>query len=330
MKRNLIMGLLVLAGFPFLNSCNKDEKPKPAGINFDLAEEDVLESDGTTKSFHPKLLQGATGRELKARVTFDKPLAETAVISYTIGGTATKNSASVNGDYEINGTTLTIEKGATEAFITFTLFEDFSFEVDGATTYETIIFTLDKVVAGPAVIGDQKSYTLKVNEDDALVTLEWIATNADLDLFIWLSGQIINGSTTAGAAPEGAIIPGGFPNGTYGLSYTYYEGTAASVPFTATIQNLGGTVNTSGSEASFTATYTLDNVNRYDSTAHPNYKGQPVIVQTMKKTLLNYTNVTQITVPPKTSGSRIGISNDFPYLLKGRERLPALPFTKLF
>ena len=312
MKINILLGLMVIAGFPFLSSCNKEE-PKPAGVTFEVEGEEVTESDGTIKSFHPLLWQsfsgssGATGREIKIKLVLSKPAAATSVLAYSVGGTAKKNSASATGDFELTGNNVTIEKGATEAFITLTLFEDFSFEVDNSNnTFETIILTLESVISGPVTIGEQKVYTLTVNEDDTLIVLDWTAAGVDMDLFLWYANDSnpLTYSASGGSDPEAVFIPGGFPNGKYKMSYTYYSGNSDNLSFTSSILNLGGTINSSTAEFLSTGNYKLVNINRYDSAQHPNYKGNPAIVQTMDKSGLNYINATGITAP--ATGSRYG------------------------
>lgn len=331
MKIRSIGGLLLATVIPFTFNACKDEKPKPAGITFEKAEETVAESDGTTKSFHPKEWEnfsgakGATGREIKVKLILDKPVAETAVVSYTLSGTATKNSAAANGDFDIDGNNITIEKGASEAFITITLFEDFELEIkDGAILPETIILTLGSVISGPAVLGEQKIYTLSINEDDALLVLSWQDAAADMDLFLWFENTVLTTSSSAGSDPEGIFVPGGFPNGTYGMSYTYYSNSSATpannLAFTVNLINFGGKINNGAPDADFTGNYTLSNINTYDADleteeGHANYKGEPVIVQSIVKTGLNYTT-TEIAAP--ASGSRIGFQNS---IIKNRNQL---------
>jgi hypothetical protein len=318
MKRNIICAALLLAGLPFLNSC-KDDEPKPAGITFETTDEEILESDATIKSFHPVIWQslsgsttGATGREIKIRIVSDKPLADNVIIPFTLDGTATKNSSSAPvGDFEITSNTVTMEKGASEAFITFTVFEDLELE-DGDA--ETVIFTLGSI-SGAGKVGTQNVHTVKILEDDAIVDLKWSAASSDsvdMDLFLWLGSNILDASQAVGSAPETVSIPAGLPNGTYGMGYTYYSGKLNALTFTVDITNLGGKLNNGTSPLKFTGNYTLNQINRYDADlptekGHQFYKGQPVIVQTMVKNGFNYQNVSGIT--PAADRSRIADVN---------------------
>jgi len=330
MKINITRILLgvVLAFSLGLSACKDDEEPEIAGISFEADAEEVTESDGSPVSFHPLIwesisgLKTAMGREVKVKIALDRPMPETSVISYSIAGTATRNSSSAIGDFEVNGNNITIEKGASEAFISITLFEDTELEYDDASLteneipYETIVITLESVVSGSVKLTDEKkTYTLKVLEDDVILGLDWNIGNdndhgdVDMDLFLWLDGELLTNSATPGNDPEFLSIPAGLPNGTYGMSYTYYSGSSNAVFMSVGMLNFGGTLNGATNEVEYTKTMTLDNVNRYDaseegSEGHENYKGQPMIIQTMEKNGLNYTNISEINLPE--SGSRMG------------------------
>jgi hypothetical protein len=339
MKRNFKWSMLiVLAGCVIMTACKKDEETPKSTISFDSETQNVLESDGTSKSFHPQLWQnfsgstGATGRDIQIKIALDRPLAETAVLGFTLGGTATKNSASATGDYEIDGSTVTIEKGATEANITITLFEDFSFEADknqldaDGKPFESLTITLSSVVSGPLILGKEKlTYTLNIYEDDTVVYLSWdngtgssanpVPGDVDMDLFGWFNdptdGQLLlTKSQSPGQDYEGVFIPAGLPNGEYSMSYTYYSGSSNDVEFYVDIVNFGGNLNSGSQPASYTGHYTLDNVNAYDADqvgddGHANYKGDPQIVQSMTKNGLNYTNISAIASPAPGTGSRM-------------------------
>lgn len=317
MKIKSIVGFLIVGGSLWLSSC-KDDEPAKSGISFEISEESLKESDGTLESFHPLLVDNATGREVEIKIAFDKPLAQTAVIKYSVGGTATQSSTSEPiGDFEIvgNGDNITVEKGATEAVITIIVYEDYEFEVedeDGEGYLETIEITLESVTSGPVKIDEENStYVLTIYEDDTVIFLDWDAGSGtrgdvDMDLLLWFDGEIQGASDQAGTEPEGIAIPAGFPNETYGISYTYYSGTSDDLQFTAEISNLGGTLNVNDQELSFTGNYGLANINTYGDDMDPNYKGDPLIVQTMVKSGFNYASITDITEP--LEGSRIGRS----------------------
>src|SRR6478736_7770561 len=172
MRKGLV-GVLMLSGALFiLNSCKDDPEPN-TNISFEKSEEATTESDGTIKSFHPLLWQSyasstgatgtATGREFKVKLSLDKAVAQTTVLNFTLSGTAVKNSASAVGDYDVDGTTLTIDKGSAEAYITLTLYEDFDYYEfnDSDDLFKTVIITLGTVVSGPASVSTTNNvYTL--------------------------------------------------------------------------------------------------------------------------------------------------------------------------
>jgi hypothetical protein len=68
----------------------------------------------------------------------------------------------------------------------------------------------------------------------------------------------------------------------------------------------GGTYNTiDGAALEFNGDYKLVNINKYDEPDAPD----PAVVQTMTKSVFNYSNITQITEP--LTGSRIGSTGNF-------------------
>ena len=327
--------MLMLSGaLIMLISCKDDPKPN-TNISFEKSEEATTESDGTIKSFHPLIWQSyasstgatgtATGREFKVKLTLDKAVAETTVLNYTLSGTAVKNSASAVGDYDVDGTTLTIDKGSAEAYITLTLYEDFQFfEIDNSDDlFKTIIITLGSVVSGPGTISTTNNvYTLTINEDDLFVALEWnmdssgkattTALDVDMDLLLW-AGSSATGIASSNTATAGDYtskvgveyfsIPGGFPNATYGFSHIYYSGTAASLPFTVLFfGQIGTTTYTLDKPLVKTQTYTTANINKYDDTTAGGKT--PLIVQTVVKNGLTFSNLSEISLP--ASGSRSG------------------------
>lgn len=322
MKMRIILGLLVVGGLSvWLSSCKDDEVPK-SGVSFELEGESVTESNATLESFHPRILTGGVGRNITVKIILDKPLAETAVISYSIGGTATKNStATPYGDFDIvgNGENITIQKGESESTITIKLYEDERFETevdDDNGFFETIELTLETVVSGTAIIGEQKKYTLKIYEDDALIILDWdpqdvVGTgrgDVDMDIILHLDGEITWVAAAGGSAnPEAMNIPPAFPDGNYGLSYNYYSGTSDALAFTVEMFNLGGMlngVNKGLTPLEFTGNLTQANTNEWDSQSNSNYKSDPVIVQTMVKTGFDYASISATITKPDVS-SRI-------------------------
>jgi hypothetical protein len=308
---------------PFCFSGCKDDEPKPAAIGFENAVEETNESDGTITSFHPLIWQsvsgetGATGRTYNIVFSLDKAVSATSVVSVSIGGTATRNSAGTIGDYEMSGTAgtqnITIEKGQSEVVLPVTLFEDLDFEVEGDSLFETIEVAITSVVSGPIKLGEQTSYKLKIMEDDVIWILQWQADDSgeagdvDMDLLFTYDGEIIWGSIQAGAEYEAINVPGGFPAGSYGISYTYYSGTSNDVDFLSAIYTTAGTVNGTSynlideDALVFEGHYTLANINEWDFDVNP-----PKISQTVTKNGINFASLSGII--PHTTGSRARVS----------------------
>jgi hypothetical protein len=330
MKMKFLLGVLAMGAITMLNSCKDDEVPK-AGVNFELAEQEVTESDGTVASFHPDEDDGV-GRIIPVKLVFDIPLAGDAVFKIDIDGSArqTSNSTESNdftldaeGDMvTVDGTNVTVLKGATEATINLRVFEDYLFELEedsdlneDGIPYETVEITIESVVSGPITLGEAVRHVVKILEDDSYIFVDWTVNNtegpgdANLDLLVYINNNYAgrSASSTTANPYELIVIPGGFPATTYGLGYVYKSGTSDDVDFRIEIANYGGTLTkASGGAAAavlqFTGTYTLANINNYptpSSTAVPNTNK----TQTMEKNALNYTGVTELSIP--ATGSRI-------------------------
>jgi len=324
MRRRLTGVLMLSAALMILNSCKDDPAP-PSLISFTDASQDVIESDGTQKSVSPELVTGGTGQAISVKITFDRPMADNSVISYTVTGTASRQTTTKTSgtstykdysDFYLDGTnakdteSLIISKGDTEATIPLTIFEDYDFEDD-----ETIILTLTSVVSGPAKLSDTNlAYTVNIKEDDAVFFLQWLALDSsdptkpgdvDLDMIVQLDGKVANTSQAEGTDYEALYIPAGFPAGTYSWSYPYYSGTSNNVGFSVFMLSTAGTLNGTSypysdnntTPLTFSGTYTQANVNKYtDASA-------TALVQTMVKAGINYTNISGISVP--ATGSRV-------------------------
>lgn len=324
MRIRLVGACILSASLLILNSCKDDPAP-PSLISFSTASQDVIESDGTQKSVSPELVSGGVGQSINVKITFDRPMADNSVISYTVTGTASRQTTTKTSgtssykdysDFYLDGTnakateSLIVNKGDTEAVIPLTIFEDYDFEDD-----ETIILTLTSVVSGPAKLSDTNlDYTINIKEDDAVFFLDWVASDAadpngpgdvDLDMIVTLAGSIVNTSQAEGQDAEALYIPAGFPAGTYSWSYPYYSGTSNSVKFASFMFSTAGTLNgksypyngdNNAAPLTFSGTYTLANVNKYTDAT------KTAIVQTMVKSGINYTNISGISVP--ATGSR--------------------------
>jgi hypothetical protein len=155
-----------------------------------------------------------------------------------------------------------------------------------------------------------------------------------MDLFVWLEGEVVNFSASDNANPEtpdppyeGLFIPAGFPNGTYGVSYNYYRGTSDDVDF---IGIMYGRLNgnkypyfsiVNSEFLAFEGNYGLVNINNYVET-----EIDPAVVQEMVKNGINYTSISQITVP--VSGSRY-IPGTFNFDRKSRSKFQNLKMVPL-
>lgn len=320
------MGILAVASLSFLSSCKDDEETPIAGIQFEIDEQEVTESDGTPQSFHPDELQNGQGRIVTAKLIFDIPLAGDVVLKFDIDGSARAISTQSDvNDYEIveegenitiDGDQITIAKGATEAFFSVRIFEDFNPEIgqefdtnEDEIPYENIVISLESVVSGPGKIGENDEHEIKILEDDAYVFLIWQADDSgnagdvDMDLFIYINGTLraISDYTNDQFTSEIIAIPGGFQNGTYGMSYVYKSGTSDNVDFMVEIANFGGTLTSTNGETgvvfTVTKTYGLANINNYNPESPTAF-----IAQTMVKNGLNYTDLTDVSV--QETGSR--------------------------
>jgi hypothetical protein len=317
MKIQFLKVLLIAGAIPFVFNACKDDEPKPAGVGFETTGETVNESDGTLKSFHPLFVEDATGREIQVKLVLDKAVSETSVISYTVTGSAKRSTAAAVGDFSIEGNNITINKGEREAVLSIQLFEDFQPEFETyneeGLPYEDIVITLESVVSGPIKLGEQTTYTLNVLEDDAVIFLVWdpqddAATttgDVDMDIFVWLENELWDYSNNKDTDIEYVVIAGGYPEGNYSMSYTYYNGSSNNLNFQVQMYGAFNGKNYPFAEETeplmFTGNYTAVNKNTYP------LEGEELpplqIVQTMKKTGVAFTNVSSISKP--ASGSRM-------------------------
>jgi hypothetical protein len=304
-----VLGLCLL----FLNGCGEDELPKST-LEFDQDQHDegalsVYESNGGVTSFHPLLYDGASGVQYEIEVNLNRPVAETTVIRFSTTGTATRSTATEIGDYDIlsDGNLLVIEKGESSASIIVEVYEDYGFEIDSETElYEVFTIELEEVLSGTGKLGEFTTFDIFIYEDDPVIFLSWDpqddpgedAGDVDMDLIVWMDGEQLTASDASGTSFEAISLPAGFPNAEYGFSYTYYDGSSNDLDFYVDILNLGGNLNGSPDQKSYTKTYTLNNINEYTTSGI-----DPLIVQTMNKSGFNYVSLTDITV--NATGSRI-------------------------
>lgn len=287
--------VVMIAGLLVASSCKKDDEKPKSGISFESESEDVNESDGT----------------IEVKINLTRPVSEKVVLAYSLAGTATIGQGD-DDDYSIKptGGYITLEPGDSDFTLEVMLKEDGDIEidVDNNVLYETIVIKIDEVVSGPAMLEESIQHTINVYEDDMIVYLTWKngaveATDVDMDIFAWIDDpntaeedlRILNSETVGGIRIgtdyELVIIYGGLPEGKYGFSYVYYEGTSDDLNFTAEVTNFGGSINGGASTKSFEGHYTKANINKWDDEA---IGTNPVIRQTATKSDLNFVDFTAI------------------------------------
>jgi hypothetical protein len=333
MKVKLLAGLLLAGAIPLVfSACKDDEEPKKTGISLEKTAEEVMESDGTAASFHPDLWEGSKGHDVLVKLVLDRPLSEAVVLTYSLSGTATNENAAgelLVNDYALKDGTntsvgsdrITIAKGATEATIKLTVYEDYILLIEeyDEAELETVVLKLESVESGPAVLGTSLEYTLTIREDDSIIFLSWMDETTeeigdiDMDLFLWNDGIMIDASANENAEDpddtfEVLLLPGGYPEGDYGLSYTYYDGTSDNVIFAGVMYGYfnGEFYNYEGGEdiLAYGGNYTTANLNTY---GYDDTSGElvppPLVVQTLTKEGVYY-EVSEIDIPAE--GSRSG------------------------
>jgi hypothetical protein len=193
---------------------------------------------------------------------------------------------------------------------------------------DTLIITLTGIT-GPAQLGDRRTVTLRVKDYDEdarpglFVALTWNAGNGtagdvDMDLFVWRENpegsgnfELVASAVQIGNSFEAITLRNGsavFPDGLYGVSYTYYSGTANPLNFSATFRAQKGTLNNDSIVGRFSGTYTLANINKWDQT--DTYH----IAQTFRKTGNNFHDFSPLDIP--ASGSRVRSYTFTPIKLK--------------
>ncbi|HEY3402465.1 MAG TPA: hypothetical protein VGK59_03700 [Ohtaekwangia sp.] len=312
--------------FLLLISCSDDENPVTQ-IRFEVSQQKVKESDGTLESFHPGLIQGATGRIIPIVLTLSEPAPDDISIDVLISGTALRETNVNNlSDYTfeagagvgINGSMLTIMKGTTEAVLKLRLWEDFNWEYDedhldeNDIPYETVSITLQEV-HGPGKINTsvaaEVTHTLRIMEDDNLVLLEWDDTGlapgaVNMDIFVYIDGFLSGVADEPNTSNnfETITIPGGFPDMHLGMGYVYRKGVASPLDFHVMFYNLGGTLTDfdgiARNQLDFYATYYQANINNYNS-SNPTSQ----VEQTLDKLGFDLYNFSHLFIPD--TGSRM-------------------------
>jgi hypothetical protein len=294
------MGIVLSIG---LSSCSKDDDKEPeakAQLSFAVGEMTVNEADGTAE----------------IEIVLDKAVSEDIVVEYELDGTAQDAETATDEtdlpDYEIaddDHGEVEIAKGETTGTITITLYTDFA--VEASETIEISIVDVDSDLV-EITRDDEVEITLEQEQDGALIYLEWdyeAHPSVDLDLFVRvaaLGGNVAATNVVWGSVngkPEVIFIPASFNNALFGLSYTYYEGTADPLDFTATfVDVVDGTLEDVVDRDLYEGTYTLANINKWTSLATTK------VVQTFEIVSGEFTNFSEI--EEATTGSRVDNSPD--------------------
>lgn len=296
----LVISIFTLSAFCLLlSSCKDDVPPAKPKLSFDKSSITVNEADG----------------EIEIKIKLDKGAFEDFKINYEVSGTALDKVTAGNTkapDYEITSDYLETEiiKDDSIGIIKLKLYSDLSIEED-----ETIIISIKDVDSENIEITRNDDIKITVEQEDGMVVvLQWGIgagekyTNVDMDLFLWAKGSDSNlGLTSIGSANGSFISPEYFflptkaaVDGTYGLSCNYYEGTVEPMNFTVSFIKLVGGVDKSPIVKK--GRYTLANVNPWDTS-----KKDPLLVQTFEKSGGDFTNFSEITIPP--TGSRLSTSS---------------------
>jgi hypothetical protein len=229
-------------------------------------------------------------------------------------------------DYWIDGTAgqVTIPAGQTsgliKVFVTSDLNAEFTEEFSITLTQTTDIN-----------VGANSTIEVTVEQEDGLlIELGWgpeaggAYEDVDMDMFLWAensSGTLqltsIAGINADTEGPESIFLPDVLiEDGTYGLSYNYYEGTADPMHFMVIFAELkDGELEAEADFNVFEADYTLDNINPWDTSGD-----DPILVQTFDRTSGAYVNFSDIDVPAEGSRARSG------KLPKGLARTLKMPY----
>ena len=267
----LLLSALALGSFVFvLSSCDDDEPAAPPQLSFAVSELTVKESDAN----------------LQIQVVLDKPASEDITIEYSIGGTA-KDDVSAGttapADYEVVTDYLELEipEGETTGIIELDLYSDSDYEDD-----ETIELAIEEVDSDAIEITRDDDIVITVQQEDGMIVGSGMGnvgdgenyTDVDMDLFLWgenasatlvrsnyvgLAGNQYTSLRGSFQSPEFFFLPyAGVDDGMFGISATYYEGTADPMNFNMVfIEYVNGV---EAAPVTKPGTYTLANINKWD------------------------------------------------------------------
>jgi hypothetical protein len=341
MKLRLICGAIVLASLVGLSSCDDDDSAAPVtGIEFEIEEQAITESDGELTSIHPLItiegLEGNVGRVIPVRLSFDRPLAGDVTIKFSIQKSTASDQTTGSGDdteysdFEIeeqgenlvvSGDEITIRSGTEEASFSVRVFEDFLLEydergdfTDDGVSFERVVIVLESVVSGPAELGVKTEHSLNILEDDIITYLEWFPQEANLqdesndvnmDMFVIFENGFGAALEDPGSEPESLLIPGGIGTGAVQFSYNYTSGSSDDLLFNVGFLSLAGTLDGESyidAPLIFSGRYDLSDRNQYNVT------GALAVSQTAEKVGIDYQNFSAIN-SSAAGGSRFQTMN---------------------
>lgn len=323
MRKFVVAGLsvgMLLTSCLVLFSCKEDEPFVKPNLSFALKTLTVNEADDI----------------IEIEVILDKAFSEDITIDYSLSGSAVEKvvaGTTSSYDYEITSEYLEVEilKGETVGKIEIQLYSDLGIESD-----EIIDIQIESVDSEQIEItrDDRLQITVK-QEDGMVVVLEWgvgaspAYTDVDMDMFFWApsttTGELvitnISGTTPSFSSPEDIFLPNAIlVDGTYGLSYNYYQGTKEPMNFKVTFAELlNGTFEPAANRNIFNSSYNLANINAWDEDGAPS----PVLAQTFKKTGATYSDFSAITV--EATGSRSNSTNQIPAMVRKVELNKSFP-----
>lgn len=318
-KSNLpVLMLFTLVVFSLAMTSCKDDEPEKFNMTFSAATLSAEESD----------------LETLVEIKLDKPAPSDITVKFKLTGTAYDDvraeaedeyaDFTVDGEYD----EIVIEQGETTASIKLVPYSDDVIEDD-----ETIIVTITEVDNANVIFDATQVSTVTLKQEDGLIILlEWPESNStngfvDMDMIVRIgetSGSyngIITGSIFRSVDIEyelsfvpktyiGTYFGLTYTNTTYGVSYTYYDGTRDNLTFTSTfIDFVDGAAEPENSRQVFNGTYTKANLNKWTDGTSPAYP--TIIAQTFRNVGGSYVEFSQITTPATSSRSIVKTSNEF-------------------
>jgi hypothetical protein len=313
-----VAGVVLLFFSAMLSSCKKNhEDPVKPKLSFSEVTRTVKESDG----------------DIEITMTLDQPAPEAIDITYELSGTAFDKVSHPNDyDYEITSSYLDtkIKKGETSGKILISLFSDF--DIDNGEVIEISIKSTD---SDNIEITRDDEIKITVEQEDGLgISLAWSVgagenyTDVDMDLLLWVeddnSTLVLTsvGSAASGTSPKNEFLflpTAPIPDGNYGLSCIYYAGTPDPMNFAVFYEKL--TNGVVGTAVQRLASYHPVNINNtWDQTGG----ADPLLVATFTKSGSDFTNFSEITVPPAGSRIKHSLKLDMKAAAKGNVVLPTL------